>query len=143
MILPSSLSASLLVALGGGSGALLRFHLGRAVGKLNPVAALSFPYATLAANVIGSLGMGLLVGWLARHGTDRGASALVGGAEGWRLLLGVGLLGGFTTFSSFSLEVVNLYERGSLGAALLYVAVSLCAGITGLFLGLSIMRLSA
>ncbi|WP_066555693.1 fluoride efflux transporter CrcB [Croceicoccus bisphenolivorans] len=138
MIVPSSFSASLLVALGGGTGALMRFHLGRMVGKLFPGASLGFPYATLAANVIGSLCMGLLVGWLARHGSDRGI-----GSEGLRLLLAVGLLGGFTTFSSFSLEIVTLSQRGSLGLALVYVAVSLAAGIAGLLLGLSIMRISA
>lgn len=138
MILPNALPASLLVALGGGTGALLRFHLGRVVGKLFPVAATAFPWATLAANVIGSLLMGLLAGWLARHGADKGI-----GAEGWRLLLGVGLLGGFTTFSSFSLEIVLLWERGAPGLAAIYAGVSLAAGIAGLFLGLTIMRIAA
>lgn len=139
MIAPSALSASLLVALGGGTGALLRYHLGRLVGRLWPVASTGFPVATLAANVIGSLCMGLLVGWLARHGSGEGPM----GAEGWRLLLGVGLLGGFTTFSSFSLEIVLLWERGAPGLAVLYAAVSLAAGIAGLFLGLAVMRAAA
>lgn len=135
MIAPSTISASLLVAIGGGTGAVLRFQLGRAAGKLFPANALAFPYATLTANVLGSLCMGLLVGWLARHGTDKGI-----GAEGWRLLLGIGLLGGFTTFSSFSLELVLLWERGTIALALLYAFLSLAAGVAGLLLGLAIMR---
>jgi len=94
-------------------------------------AATAFPWATLTANVVGSFAMGLLVGWLARHGH---------GGETWRLLLGVGLLGGFTTFSSFSLEFALLVERGNLGLAAAYVAVSLAAGFAGLFFGLAIMR---
>lgn len=138
MILPNALPASLLVAIGGGTGALLRFHLGRAVGKLFPLAATAFPWATLVANVAGSLLMGLLAGWLARHGAEKGI-----GAEGWRLLLGVGLLGGFTTFSSFSLELVLLWERGALGLAFTYALVSLAAGVAGLFLGLTIMKVAA
>jgi len=138
MILPSTFNASLLVALGGGTGALLRFHLGRLVGRLFPAAAMAFPFATLAANVIGSLCMGLLVGWLARYGTDKGI-----GSEGWRLLIGVGMLGGFTTFSSFSLEIVNLWERGTPALAATYAAVSIAAGVAGLFLGLFMMRLPA
>ena len=83
------------------------------------------------ANVIGSLAMGLLVGWLARSGS---------GAENLRLLLGVGLLGGFTTFSAFSLEMALLIERGQLGLAAVYAGVSVVAGIAGLFLGLILMR---
>ncbi len=138
MILPNALPASLIVALGGGTGALLRFHLGRVMGKLFPVAATAFPWATLTANVVGSLCMGLLAGWLARHGSDEGI-----GAEGWRLLLGVGLLGGFTTFSSFSLELMLLWERGAPGLAFTYALVSLAAGVAGLFLGLTIMRIAA
>lgn len=138
MILPSSLNASLLVAVGGGSGALLRFHLGRAVGHFHPAAAMAFPWATLAVNVVGSVSMGLLAGWLARHGSDRGI-----GSEGLHLLLAVGLLGGFTTFSSFSLEIVQLWQRGAPALALAYVAVSLAAGVAGLLLGLSIMRAAA
>lgn len=135
MILPSTLPASLLVALGGGTGAVLRFQLGRMVGKYFPAAATAFPFATLAANVIGSLCMGVLVGWLARHGAAKGM-----GAEGWRLLLGVGMLGGFTTFSSFSMEIILLWDRGAAGLAITYAAVSLAAGVIGMVLGLMLMR---
>ena len=63
--------------------------------------------------------------------------------ESWRLLLGVGLLGGFTTFSAFSLEIAVLWERGALALAATYAGVSLVAGVAGLFLGLALMRAAA
>jgi len=129
---PSFLASSGLVALGGGAGAWLRYLTGvawtRAIG---PVAASAFPWATLTVNALGSMAMGLLTGWLARHGSH---------GEGSRLLLGVGVLGGFTTFSAFSLEIALMIERGALAQAALYVAVSLAAGVAGLFAGLAMMR---
>ena len=94
----------------------------------------AFPFATLAVNAAGSLAMGLLAGWLARHGG--------GGGEQLRLLLGVGLLGGFTTFSAFSLEMVMLLERGNYLFALLYGILSIAMGITGLMVGLGVMRMA-
>lgn len=125
------LAASLQVALGGALGAVLRYQTGGAVARwLGPSAAAAFLWATLAVNVTGSFAMGLLAGWLARHD----------GAEGWRLLLGVGLLGGFTTFSAFSLELLGLIERGAPGLALAYALVSVAAGLAGLWLGVSAMR---
>ncbi len=124
MATPSILSSSLYVALGGGLGAWLRFIAGRLV----PSAA--FPWATLTVNVTGSFAMGLLTGWLVR----------AGGNESARLLLGVGLLGGFTTFSAFSLEIVQLAQRGHTGLAALYMALSLAGGVLGLFAGLALMR---
>ena len=131
---PSTLVASLLVALGGGTGAVLRYQLGRGMTHWlgHPIVA-AFPWATLAANVIGSMAMGLLAGFLARHGQ---------GGEHWRLLLGVGLLGGFTTFSSFSLEMMLLIERGHTLHAAAYVAVSVLAGLAALWLGLVVMRVA-
>lgn len=129
---PSFLAASLLVASGGGFGAWLRFLVGRAwVAALGPVRANDFPYGTLTVNLLGSLLMGLLVGWLARHGSH---------GEGTRLLLAVGLLGGFTTFSSYSLDIVSLAGRGQLGLAAFYTGISAVAGVMSLFMGLSIMR---
>jgi CrcB protein len=122
---PSFLAASLAVASGGALGAWLRFALGRMIG------AGTFPLATLTVNVLGSLAMGLLAGWLARHGQA---------GEQWRLLLGVGLLGGFTTFSAFSLEIVTLIQRGTIGMAGLYIALSLAGGVGGLLLGLMLSR---
>lgn len=122
---PTFLNSSLLVALGGGAGSWLRFAVGRAVG------ASAFPWATLTVNVFGSFAMGLLAGWLARHGQ---------GGEAWRLLLAVGVLGGFTTFSAFSLELADLIERGSLGLAASYALISVAAGLAGLFAGLALVR---
>ncbi|BBC74196.1 camphor resistance protein CrcB [Altererythrobacter sp. B11] len=131
----SPLTASALVALGGGAGAVLRFQLARAmVALLGADAVLRFPWATLAANVIGCLAMGLLTGVLARSG---------GSGEAWRLLLGVGLLGGFTTFSSFGLELFMLVDRGHLVSGFAYAAVSVLAGLAALFIGLSITRMPA
>ena len=129
---PSFLSSSLYVALGGGTGAWLRFLTGKAaVHLLGPLRAAAFPWSTLACNVLGCLAMGLLAGWLARHGEA---------ARSLQLLLGVGLLGGFTTFSAFSLEFVLMVERGQTALALGYVALSLIGGIGGLALGLAMMR---
>lgn len=124
----SFLISSLLVVLGGGIGAWLRFVAGRLIGQP------AFPYATLAVNILGSFAMGLLVGWLARQGGPGSFDS-----EGWRLLLGVGVLGGFTTFSAFSLEIVTLAQRGAIGAAAAYAALSLVGGVIGLMAGLRIM----
>lgn len=118
---PSFLVASVLVASGGAVGAWLRFAAGRLLGPS------TFPLATLTVNLLGSLAMGLLAGWLARQGD---------GGEHWRLLLGVGLLGGFTTFSAFSLEIVAMFQRGAFGMAGLYILASVLGGIAGLLLGL-------
>ncbi len=136
MTATTPLTATALVFAGGGAGAVLRYHLGRAMtGWLGPGVVTAFPWATLAANVIGSLAMGLLAGFLARHGSAQG--------EVWRILVGVGLLGGFTTFSSFSLELMLLIERGQPATALTYAAVSLLAGLVGLYIGLIAMRVTA
>jgi CrcB protein len=127
---PSPLAASLYVAVGGGAGAVVRYQIGRLITHVaGPNAA--FPWGTLTINVTGSLFMGLLAGWLARHGT---------GGEQWRLLIGVGLLGGYTTFSAFSLELMLLIERGQPGLASLYAAASVIPGLAALWLGLVAMR---
>jgi len=130
----SPLLATLYVAFGGAVGSVLRYQTGRLMTLwLGPNTVTAFPWATLAVNVVGSLAMGVLAGALARHGDAN---------EHWRLLIGVGLLGGFTTFSSFSLEMMLLVERGQPALAFVYAAVSLLAGLTALYVGLIIMRIA-
>lgn len=131
---PSQFLASSYVALGGAIGALLRYQTGRWLTHwLGPNMVTAFPWATLTVNVIGSLFMGALAGFLARHGQ---------GGEQWRLFIGVGVLGGFTTFSSFSLEMMMLIERGQPFQALTYVLVSVLAGLSALYIGLIVMRIA-
>jgi fluoride exporter len=121
----------LLVMLGGAFGAGARHLVGRATfGLFGP----AFPWGTLAVNLIGGLAMGLLAGGLVRFGTA--------GEQG-RLLLGVGVLGGFTTFSAFSLEVMLMLERGDWGVALGYILASVVGAVAAVALGLSITRAMA
>jgi CrcB protein len=112
----------LIVGIGGAAGAMLRHGVGMASLRLMGP---SFPWATLIVNVGGGLLMGLLVGILAERG----------GSEPLRLLLGVGVLGGFTTFSAFSLDVVAMLERGAALTAIGYVTASVALSIAALFIG--------
>jgi CrcB protein len=131
---PTPLIATSFVALGGAIGAVARYQLGRLMTHwLGASTIMAFPWATLAANVLGCLAIGLLFGWMGRTGVGEGETA--------RLFLGVGVLGGFTTFSAFSLELMVLIERGQSALALGYGAVSVLAGLTALYIGLIIMRL--
>ncbi|MDD1451541.1 fluoride efflux transporter CrcB [Sphingomonas sp. H160509] len=117
----------LYVMVGGAVGSGARYLTGRAMlSLLGP----DYPFGTLAVNLIGGLLMGVLVGVLARNTA----------AETWRLLLGVGVLGGFTTFSAFSLDVVTMIERGAIGVAFGYVLVSVIGSVAALFAGLSAVR---
>lgn len=135
MATPSPLSASLFVACGGGIGAVMRYQLGRFITHIMGVHAVTtFPWATLACNVLGSMAMGLLTGFLARHGHSS--------QESTRLFIGVGLLGGFTTFSSFSLEIMLMVERGQSTMAVTYAGISLLAGLAALYIGLIVMRVA-
>ena len=120
----------LLVALGGAIGASARYGLGQAALRLAP--GVAWPWGTFVANVLGGLVMGLLVGWL----------ALKGGVEqeAIRLFAAVGVLGGFTTFSAFSLEAVQMIERRQWVLAGGYVALSVVLSIAALFVGLAIAR---
>ena len=129
---PSPFVATSSVALGGAIGAVLRHQMGRGMTHwLGVQAVTTFPWATLAVNVVGSLAMGLLAGFLARHGQ---------GGEHWRLFLGVGLLGGFTTYSTFSVQAVLEADGGRPGVALGYVAASVIGGIAAAAAGYALGR---
>ncbi len=125
----SPLVATLNVAVGGAVGSVLRYHVGRWIGQMAGTSN-AFPWGTLTVNIIGSLAMGALVGWLAR-GTIAAPNA-----EPLRLLIGVGLLGGFTTFSAFSSELITMLHRGQTMLALGYAAASLVAGMAAVIIGL-------
>ena len=118
----------LIIFAGGGIGAALRHGVNLATARLLGTA---FPYATLLENVTGSLIMGLLAGYFAFKG---------GASQHWRLLLTTGILGGYTTFSAFSLDSVLLYERGQSGLAALYIALSVGLSIGGLLAGIALVR---
>ncbi|OQM75685.1 fluoride efflux transporter CrcB [Manganibacter manganicus] len=114
------MQAYLIVFLGAGIGEAARRGVNVAALRL---LGFGFPYGTLAVNIAGSLIMGLLAGWFAHKG-DPGQT--------WRLFLTTGILGGFTTFSTFSLDAALLYERGEVGMAAFYVAASVGLALAGL-----------
>jgi CrcB protein len=118
----------LIVFLGGGLGAALRHGVNISAARL---LGTSFPYGTLFINVVGSLAMGLIAEYFALKGHL---------PQHWRLFLTTGILGGFTTFSAFSLEAGLLYERGQVAGAAIYVVASVVLAIGGLFAGLAIVR---
>jgi len=120
-----------LVMLGGAVGAGARHLTGRAALALwGP----GFPWGTLIVNLAGGLAMGLLAGWLAARSS---------GDEALRYLLGVGVLGGYTTFSAFSLETAEMLQRGDYPVALLYILASVIGAVAALFAGLQIARVAA
>lgn len=119
---------SLLVIIGGAIGSLARYQLGRLTFRLWGAA---WPWGTLGANVIGGFIMGLFAGWLA---------ARAQGGEAIRVFFAVGVLGGFTTFSSFSLETMLMIERGEIISALGYILVSVIASVGALAIGLALVR---
>ena len=125
------MNAYLLVGLGGAIGAMLRYGAGVSLGSL----ANGFPVATFAVNLAGSIAMGLLIGILAKT-TPQYQNEI-------RLFLAVGIFGGFTTFSSFSLDAFSLLERGDYLLAGLYILGSVALGIAGLAIGLFAVRMVA
>lgn len=118
----------IIVFIGGGLGAALRFGVNRAaLATLVP----SFPFGTLLVNVVGGFAMGLLAEWF----LSRGA-----GNHELRLFLATGVLGGFTTFSAFSLDAALMWQRGDYAALGAYVVGSVALSIGGLFLGMAAVR---
>jgi CrcB protein len=121
---------TLLVMIGGAIGAALRYQLGHVSLRLMGP---GYPWGTLAVNVLGSFIMGLVTGWLAlRYDGSQ--------AEQLRLLIAVGVLGGFTTFSAFSLDAFLMMQRGEWLSMFVYISASVIASIGALALGLTIMR---
>jgi CrcB protein len=120
----------LLVFLGAGLGGVLRHLVNVGMAR---VLGNDFPYGILFINITGSLVMGLLVGWLAFR-------AGVGWTRQVQLFVAVGVLGGYTTFSTFSLDAFRLIERGQIGLAALYVGGSVLLGVGGLWAGLALVR---
>lgn len=125
------MQAFLLVGIGGALGAMARYGFGTLVGSL----ANGFPTATFLINILGSIAMGLLVGILAKT-TPQFQNEI-------RLFVAVGIFGGFTTFSSFSLDAVVLMERGDYLLAAVYIVGSVLLSIAGLMMGLWAIRVAA
>jgi CrcB protein len=120
--------AFLIIFIGGGLGSMLRHTFNQAaVAIFGP----DFPFGTVFVNITGSLAIGLIAGWYALRG---------GGDQMLRLFLTTGLLGGFTTFSAFSLDAALLWQRGQSTAIAVYVLGSVVTAILAVFVGLAIMR---
>ena len=114
------------VALGGALGAVGRYLVG-----LSLKTASGFPWATMSVNILGSLLMGLVIGWLSRQN---------GGSDALRLFVAVGILGGFTTFSAFSMDLFTLLERRDIAATVLYLCGSLLGGLVAFIIGFMALR---
>ncbi|MGE0668947.1 MAG: fluoride efflux transporter CrcB [Sphingomonadales bacterium] len=118
----------LIVFLGAGIGGAMRHGVNIAVTRaVGP----GFPLGIMLINILGCLAMGLIAGWFALRGQA---------SQEFRLLLTTGVLGGFTTFSAFSLDAAVLWERGDFGAAALYVAGSVVLSLLAVFAGLWAVR---
>jgi CrcB protein len=117
------LQAFLIVFLGAGIGGALRHGINLLAARLFGT---GFPFGTLIVNVVGSFVMGLIIGWLAFRGQQ---------AQATRLFLTTGILGGFTTFSSFSLDTMLLVERGQAATAVLYVLLSVAVALAAIWAG--------
>jgi len=120
----------LIVAIGGAMGAMARYGTGLAASRW--LGATAWPWGTFGANLIGGLLIGLITGWIAFKGPAN--------SESIRLFAVVGVLGGFTTFSAFSLELVNLLERREIAMALGYALASVFLSTVAVFIGLTVLR---
>jgi CrcB protein len=125
----TAMNPYLLVAVGGALGSVARYGAGVLVGR---AWGSDFPLGTMLINIVGSLIMGLLVGYLTRFTPPWQAEA--------RLFVAVGILGGFTTFSSFSLDTIAMMERGDVGEAIAYVLICVLVGVAALYGALILMR---
>lgn len=114
----------ILVMSGGAIGAALRYGLSRAL----PMSAAGWPWSTFAVNILGGFCMGILAIWVLRGDSS---------AEPLRLFLGVGVLGGFTTFSAFSLEIAQMVQCGQMGMAAAYAVASILLALGALFAGMA------
>ena len=124
----------LIVFLGAGIGGALRHGVNTLGLRL---AGPDFPYATMTINIVGSLLMGLIAGYF----TFRGGDGVFGQvSQHWRLFLTTGVLGGFTTFSAFSLDFAMLWERGAMAGAAGYVAVSVAGSLVAVFVALAVAK---
>jgi CrcB protein len=118
----------LLVAVGGAIGSVARYLTGMvAIRQFGP----NFPWGTLTVNIVGSLAIGMLAELIARR---------FSAPREWQLFIVTGFLGGFTTFSSFSLDVTVMLDRGDMLLALAYIAASLLVSLFAVFAGLALMR---
>lgn len=120
----------LFVFLGAGLGGAARYSVSVLLARSAVVTI--FPLSTFIVNILGSLLMGMVIGYFSARG---------GLAENWKLFLTTGIMGGFTTFSAFSLETVLLIENGNFSIAALYVLLSVILGVAALTAGLYLMRL--
>jgi CrcB protein len=118
----------LIVFIGAGLGGALRHGVNQLAGRL---LGLNFPHGTLIVNVLGSFAMGMVIDYYALRGEA---------SQPWRLFLATGVLGGFTTFSTYSLDVALLWGRGEGILAGLYAIGSVVASIAALYGGMSVMR---
>ena len=124
----------LIVFVGAGIGGALRHGVNSLGLRL---AGPDFPYATMTINIVGSLAMGLIAGYF----TFRGGTGLFGQmSQHWRLFLTTGVLGGFTTFSAFSLDFATLWERGAMGGVAVYLLVSVVGSLVAVFAALALAK---
>jgi len=123
-----------IVFVGAGIGGMLRHGVN---GLGLRLAGPDFPAATMTINIVGSLAMGLIAGYF----TFRGGDGIFGQmSQHWRLFLTTGVLGGFTTFSAFSLDFATLWERGAMGGAAVYLIASVVGSLVAVFAALAVAR---
>lgn len=121
------IKAFLLIGLGGAFGSMLRYLFSLRIRSDD------FPYATLTVNIVGSLVIGLVMGLMLKAGDGLNNNT--------KLFLATGICGGFTTFSAFSLECIQMLEQQRYGSMLLYVGLSILLGLAATFAGIQLTRL--